>query len=553
MSYVAGRGPGSWWLGKAPKLMPGARSRAMGPGERPVMPRGSQPPSVSQPGRDGQPPMGPSYYGPPTNTAAGGPSGAPNRNPVQPIDPYGWNTGLQSQYREGRPFVPPGVIRDVDIGTNFFSPFQPILPFAPLTGDYAREWDYPVGVNLDYQPRRFALMSQLRLMSQSWGLLRSVIQKRIDQLLTTPWRIQLRDDPRGEDGRVLALRKFMRRPDGDHVFNDWARVLLQDLFVIDAPSIYIRRAEDESVRALEVIDGATILPLVDDAGRTPDWPSPAYQQIIKGLPSINLTKRELLYRPMNRRPDLPVYGYSPVEWLYLEVTEGIRRTLYQVNFWTEGSMPELVITVPDAWTPQQIAIFQAGFDALTAGNASLKSRVRFVPGGMKPFDIKNANGEALKSEYDEWMARLVCYAFSVNPQPFVKQMNRATANVSAEIAREEGTLALQQWFKTELMDPIIEDVFGLDDVEFAWRKKAPVDALKNAQMVDVMLRNGTLNRNSVRADLGLEPIEGGDAYYVYTAKGPVVPEEADQDDDGDEEDDAGAPAVKSAEHAEAQA
>jgi len=508
------RAPGSWWTAKAPRLVPGARQQVMGPGQRPAQ----------APGRGSEPPMGPSYYGPPGNTAAGGPSGPPQRNPLEPIDPYGWESGQQSQFRETRPDTPPGVIRDVDIGTNFFSPFQPILPFAPLTGNYAREWDYPVGINLDYQPKRFALLQQLRLMSQSWGLLRSVIETRKDQLLTVPWEIQAIGG--GDGGRpAKQVKEFLRRPDKKRRFTQWVRLLLEDLFVIDAPAVYVWRTEGgegiDGVHALEVVDGATILPLVDDAGRVPDWPSPAYQQIIKGLPSINLTEHELLYRPMRPRPELPLYGYSPVEQIYLEATEGIRRTLYQLNFWTEGTLPEMVITVPDAWTPQQIAMFQANFDALMAGNVALKSRVRFVPGGMKPFDIKNANGEALKSDYDEWLARLVCYTFSVSPQPFVQQMNRATAEVSVEAAEEEGTLALQSWFKDEIMDPIVQEVLGADGLEFVWLPKPSVDPLQRAQVAQIYVRNGVRSVNEVRQEIGLGRVEGADELMVYTGTGAV--------------------------------
>jgi len=476
--------------------------------------------------------MGPSYYGPPGNVASGPaadrpPAASPQRNAVvpvgadRPLDPAGWGSGQYSQYRSTRPDTPPATIRDVDIGTNFYSPFQPILPFAPLTGNYAREWDYPVGENLDYQPKRFALMHQLRLMSQSWGLLRSVIETRKDQLLSVPWDIQAIG---GGDGGAKArdVKEFFRRPDKKHRFTAWARLLLEDLFVIDAPAIYVwRKANTDDVHALEVVDGMTILPLIDDAGRTPDWPNPAYQQIIKGLPSINLTERELLYRPMRLRPELPIYGYSPVEQLYLEVTEGIRRTLYQVNFWTEGTMPELIITVPEAWAPGQIAMFQASFDALMQGNAALKSRVRFVPGGMKPFDIKNANGEALKSDYDEWLARLVCYTFSVSPQPFVREMNRATAQVSQEVSEQEGTLALQAWFKDEIMDPLIQDVLGAKGLEFVWQAKREIDALTQAQVAQIYLRSGVRTVNEIRADIGREPVEGGDEPLIYTGTGAM--------------------------------
>jgi len=496
-------GAGGWWTAKAPRLRPGAV-------RVPLVPAGAG--------------------------AGRQPAGSREENAMQPADPYGWSGGEDSQYREGRPYTPPAVLRDVDPGTNFFSPLQPVRPFAPLTGNYARVWDYPVGVNLDYQPRRLALMAQLRMMSQSWGLLRAVIETRKDQLLAVPWDIVARGGAgrEGRDGgrRAGEVRDFFRKPDRKNRFSRWARLLLEDLFVIDAPSLYVwRTAGGEGVggvHALEVVDGATILPLVDDAGRRPDFPSAAFQQIIKGLPAINLTERELIYAPMRPRPELPVYGYSPVEQIYLEATEGIRRTLYQVDFWTEGTLPELMITVPDSWTPQQIAMFQSSFDALMNGSAALKSRVRFVPGGMKPFDIKNANGEALKSDYDEWLARLVCYAFSVNPQPFVKEMNRATAQVADSAAKEEGTQALQAWFKGEIMDPLIQEVFGADELEFVWQTKPEADPLAQAELAQIHVRNGIRSVNEVRAEIGLQPAPAGEALRVYTAAGatPLAVEES---------------------------
>ena len=55
----------------------------------------------------------------------------------------------------------------------------------------------------------------------------------------------------------------------------------------------------------------------------------------------------------------------------------------------------LIVTVPENWGPRQIAMFQAHCDAMLSGNLKLKSKIRFLPSGMKPFDIKNASGESL--------------------------------------------------------------------------------------------------------------------------------------------------------------
>jgi hypothetical protein len=36
----------------------------------------------------------------------------------------------------------------------------------------------------------------------------------------------------------------------------------------------------------------------------------------------------------------------------------------------------------------------------------------------------------LKGAFDEWLARVVCFAFSISPQAFSEAMNRATAETA---------------------------------------------------------------------------------------------------------------------------
>ncbi|HMK89077.1 MAG TPA: hypothetical protein VK446_05525 [Methylocystis sp.] len=48
-----------------------------------------------------------------------------------------------------------------------------------------------------------------------------------------------------------------------------------------------------------------------------------------------------------------------------------------------------------------------------------------MPGGVAKTFIQTKEPE-LKGAFDERLARVVCYAFSVPPQAFVSQINRAT-------------------------------------------------------------------------------------------------------------------------------
>jgi hypothetical protein len=462
----------------------------------------------------------------------------PDRDPWFGQQNYGVQFGREgarpSQYRDERPFQPPPFIDDADMGNIWYSPMQPVWPFGPPYYSRPREWNFPVGYNLNYIQPRMELMQQLRGMRASWGLLSTVETTRQDQLLRLPWTIQRRDKPKAASRAVDELRKFFRRPDGKLTYGQWSRKLMFDLFDIDSPYIYLDRGVTGKVQHAEVLDGATIFPLIDDAGRRPTSEfrmddsgvtyihrQPAYQQIIYGLPMINLSEDEIIYAMMRPRPEAPMFGYSPVEMIMIEAMEGIRKTFYQLEFWRSGSMPELIVTVPDAWTPRQIATFQGHFDALLSGQLSLKSKVRFVPGGMKPFDIKNASGESLWSQRDELLARLVCFAFSISPTPFVRQMNRATAQTAQQTAQEEGLYPFMSWWKDDIMDTIIQEKLGYEDVEFVFLPRPEVDLLKQAQIHQIQFHNGIGSVNEIRDELGREPIKGGDEHFFVFGSGAV--------------------------------
>jgi hypothetical protein len=88
-------------------------------------------------------------------------------------------------------------------------------------------------------------------------------------------------------------------------------------------------------------------------GRTPDLPLPAYQQVLKGVPAVDYTRDELIYMPRNRRVN-KVYGFSPVEQIVQTVNIAIRRSLYQLQYYTEGSTPDLLFACPPDWQMSQI-------------------------------------------------------------------------------------------------------------------------------------------------------------------------------------------------------
>ena len=413
-------------------------------------------------------------------------------------------------------------------GEDWFGPSNPINPGAP--NDVAgRQWDFPAGYNLvtrarGYEPVSFA---DLRALADAYDLLRLVIETRKDQVERMNWTIRAKPGRQAAPADIARVEKFLESPDGAHDWNAWLRMILEDLFVIDAPALWCERDRAGNILALHPLDGATIKPVLDFWGRTPrpftqDGKTihpVAYQQILKGLPAVDYTARDILYRPRNLRSHRP-YGFSPVEQIIATVNIGIKRQLHQLNYYTEGNIPESLIGVPDNWTPDQIKNFQDYWDLYFDGDLARRRRAKFVPGGVAKTFIQTREPE-LKNAFDEWIARVVCFAFSVSPQPFINQMNRSTSETQTQMSNEEGLQPILAWIK-RLCDHVIT-LLGAQNLEFAWRNETAIDPTIQRENLVALVNAGMMTRRRAAQIMGetLPTDPMADVLAVTTGQGVV--------------------------------
>lgn len=390
---------------------------------------------------------------------------------------------------------------------DWFGPGQPLQPFvaSELAG---RSIAYPVGFNQRTTPRGDAKISfaTLRDVADTWDLFRLLVETRKDQVCKLAWSISPIDGKNdAEEPRAKAITDFMRFPDKENPWATWLRMLLDDLLVIDAPTLYPRFTNSGELYSLDPIDGATIKRVIDDFGRTPDAPYPAYQQILYGVPAFNYTRDELIYMPRNRRTNR-IYGVSPIENILTTVSLALNRQAYQTGYYDHGSTPDMIMSVPKEWTTQQIKEFKNYWDAMLEGNTQARRGTMFVPESSAPINTKEM---ILKDGFDEWVARIACFAFNQSVTPFVAQVNRATAEVAQEQAAQDGLASTMQWVKT-LVDGIIHKFFKSPDLHFVWGNTRELDPKTAAEIDDTRVKNDTLTINEVRRKNGDEPIEGGD-------------------------------------------
>ena len=422
----------------------------------------------------------------------------PNDGSKTPVE-----AGLIARVTQGVRYILSGTVSD-----GFFGPGQPLPPVAQDDA-VGRAFDYPFGVNTRIQPRttESVTFAQMRALADSYDLLRLVIETRKYQLAAMPWSIGYKDSEKESDDTCKALQDFLQYPDREHSWDQWLRMLLEDMFVIDAATIYPRMNRGGGLYSLELVDGATIKRVLDDTGRTPMAPDPAYQQVIKGLNAVNYSRDELIYMPRNPRTSR-IYGYSQVEQIIMTVNIALRRQAHQLQFYTEGNLPDALITTPDTWQPDQIRQFQMWFNSILEGNTAARRKALFVPHGVEVHDVKEG---AIGDGYDEWLARVICYAFSVSPTAFVAQVNRATAQTSQETAQAEGLLPVMRWVKG-VMDYALARYMGAAEsgIEFKWGEPDKVSPVEQASIHKVYLDSKVLTPNEVREDLGLDPLSTDD-------------------------------------------
>jgi hypothetical protein len=116
------------------------------------------------------------------------------------------------------------------------------------------------------------------------------------------------------------------------------------------------------------------------------------------------------------------------------------------------------------------------------------------------FRLIEARQPPLKDQYDEWLARLICYAFSVPASAFVSQVNRGASETLRLQATQEGLAPLKAWIKGAL-DEIIQTYLAESDLEIAWVGDDAVDPPQQAQTLNILAGAGVKTIAEARAAL----------------------------------------------------
>ncbi len=475
------------------------------------------------------------------SSASGAPSGA-----VSPL------VASYEQWTAGRPYGQGLPRPPADFLSGAFSPLNPITPVGidapdpesgrpePRRFPYPVAWNMPVG-DPGTENLRMAPFQALRTISDTYSVARSCIELRKNEIIGLGWDIVPTRDAqksmRGMEGahREFSRRraeavKFFKRPDPEkyHTFSAWLSAVLEDIFVIDALSIYLQPSRSRGkgllgsdLAALCLIDGSSVRPLLDIRGGTPQPPAPAYQIYDYGVPRVDLMTAltgddvaemgdalaaeyrgdQMLYLPYTARDWTP-YGFTPLEQALVPVISGIQRQQYQLNYYAEGSVPGMFISAgnPDL-TPNQLRELQDALNAM-AGDPAWKHKIIVLPGNSKIDPIRPT---PLADAFDEIVMTQVCMAYSVMPMELgivpkvsttvspgaANQMSKA----SSDINQRKALKPLLKWLKASVFDFVLHEVCGMYDMEWMW--EGLEDGVDEAAEVEMLIKEVSYGLKSI--------------------------------------------------------
>lgn len=464
----------------------------------------------------------------------------------------------------------------------------PLDPLLPSGRPAPRRWQAPPSWNLQTTTTRKVPWELLRDAADNVSIVKSCIETCKSALTGLPWSFGV-DSARA---RVLAkrsntsshaviadlqdkfaddidrLHQFWLKPDriSNWTFVEWLTALLDDELTLDAVAVYPHLQMNGDLHSLEILDSATIKPLLDHRAATPQPPWAAFQQILWGFPrgeysQANIHVNELpdgvdaqfvsavygpvkgtyaptdalIYKVRNRRSGSP-YGYSCVEQALPDIDLYLKRQEWLRAEFNAGVIPQMVVNVDSSMTAEQMREWQSILNDALSGNTGERHRATFMPQG---FTASYPAGFEAKysSDLDMQMIKLICASFGVMPTSlgFMPTGRGGSSGGGSSGSSSGRSMQLQQDAQLErstkpraewvvdIINEISINYLGMPpEVTFAFHGLDDQDEQRSAELLESYIDTGLMVLNEGRDQLNLPRFNFPEANepFLNTPTGP---------------------------------
>ena len=427
---------------------------------------------------------------------------------------------------------------------GMFSPGAPIRPVEGITpAQGPRQWQYPIGYNIGQLPRStemtsFAVLRNLATLYEGIGMcLRAWFDLCSKPTLVIKPRDELTQDENGDPippaeimakygDRIEKWKAFFAKPDKRRSLKTWMRMALKEVLEIDALSIFKHKDRAGGLYALEILNGSTIKPLLDERGMAPMPPYPAYQQFVYGVPGMLILDTDLVYRRETERTD-SAYGMSRVEYIILRVNQALRKENKDLATFTDGNMPAGTVELPDDgttdWTPEQLLMYQVMWDGVLSGNDNIKARAKVMPPGTK---FTKLDPDDIMVPFDTFLLNITVgmFGLTMSELAFTETVNKSSGETQEAVIYRRAMAPLMDMFGEMFTDVMVSE--GETDLEAGWKAfEEPEDLKTKAEAWNILVGNGTQSTSQAAHAMGLKPMFETEP-FVITKDGPVFIKDA---------------------------
>ena len=327
-----------------------------------------------------------------------------------------------------------------------------------------------------------------------------------DRVAGMRWRIQekrgrvLDQLPMGSE-RISLLTENFESPNPDDSFRSMIEQVLEDVIVGGFGAIEIHRTEDSMHPiALFPVDGASIRMRTDWDGNPS---SVRYEQVtgrfgVDG--SIQLNDEELSYIRLNTRTHTP-FGLGRLEVAFETINSFLSAHRFAARLASNSVMQYAL------WLQNMSPVHHERLIRWWQDEIEGTGRVPILSVENKPEVLRFGGGTDadLRLGWQEFLIRIIADAFDLPPQwlGVERDVNRSTAAEQNDSAFRHAIVPTARLISEHLTRDVISKGLGWQDLEFVFSDVDAGNELEDAQIQEILLRNGVLTVNEARRMRGL--------------------------------------------------
>jgi hypothetical protein len=385
-----------------------------------------------------------------------------------------------------------------DSAVSMYAPGAPLVPAAGIEPpEGARQFEYQPGYNVASLPRstESTAFAQLRMIALLTDAVQIAEQVYFDIFTRLKLVVGFEEGtiPDGEseqDKKWRAISKpaedWLQFPDGQRPVGNWTYAAWRDVAELGYSTIFLRRNRIGDIISLDLVDSATMKPLIDGRGRQPLPPFPAWQQFLWGVPAGRYTNEQIYSLAEGDRTE-SIYPISRIERILLSLNMLLRKQNLDMTRFTDGSIPEGVIAPPadgeTEWDADHMEEYERLVNGLIAGNDRRKVRLKVIPPGAKIILTRPPDPQM---DLNKFLITIVAadFGLTLEEMAFTETSNKSTGQTQQNVTYRRAVEPSAKRF-AEFFTWVIKQRFDKRLVARWTGMEEPEDVMLKAQALNI--------------------------------------------------------------------